>query len=262
MATHCRRTTIHTVRLLEKEGAVFYASRPCPGTLKEYKTNREGEKHCLVTILWDHFMAMGNPLWRFSYTPNKDAFPMRVVCSPLGKPYLIVGKYQGPAISFSEGGGKVWVALCGDGSEIGVDMAGTNEFKGEYPFRRVFHEPELRHTLSLTGGDVEQAAALLWSVKEAVVKAVGCAFHRVEPRQVYVYPTVRREGTYAFPVRLSGKALEHAPVCAGRSIWGYSLPQREGWFSIAHVTRTIHECSDGCLNQQVVTLSDDFSVSV
>jgi hypothetical protein len=119
-------------------------------------------------------------------------------------------------------------------------MAGTSEFKGEYPYHRVIHEQELRHALSLTGGDVQQASALLWSVKESVVKAIGCAFHMVEPRQVYVHPSVGRGGVYIFPVRLSGNALEHLPVGDGRCIWVYSLPQREGWFSIAHLDRNVN----------------------
>jgi phosphopantetheinyl transferase (holo-ACP synthase) len=88
--------------------------------------------------------------------------------------------------------------------------------------------------LGLTGGDTEQASALLWSVKEASVKAIGCAFHMVEPRQVYVYPSVGGEGVYAFPVRVSGKAFEHLPIGAGRFICVCSLPQLDGWFSIAH----------------------------
>jgi phosphopantetheinyl transferase (holo-ACP synthase) len=241
MAKDCRRITVHTVNFLNNKGSAFYASLPYAGeTSQGYKTNGEVDKHCLIALLWDHLMAMGKPFWKSYYTPNKEAFPIRVVCSRLGKPYLLLGEYQGPAISFSEGGGKVWAALCGDGSEIGIDMAGTYEFKGEYPFHRVFHEQELRHALSLTDGDVEQASALIWSVKEAVVKAIGCAFHMIEPRQVHVYPSVGRGGMYIFPVRLSGKALEHLPVGAGRCIWVYSLPQMEGWFSIAHLTRNVN----------------------
>ena len=67
---------------------------------------------------------------------------------------------------------------------------------------RVFHEPELQEALSLTGGDLAGAAALLWSVKEAVAKALGCAFHSVSPRQINVYPAVGRDGGYTFPVGL------------------------------------------------------------
>jgi len=234
--------TIHTASFLNKKGPVFYGSLPT-----EYKTNGEGCKHRLVTILWGCLMAMGYPLWK-SYYSNRAVFPIRVVCDQLGKPHLLLGEYQGPAVSFSECSGKVWAALCGDGSEIGIDIAGASEFRGGYPFHRVFHAQELRHASRLTLGDMEQASALLWSIKEAVVKAIGCAFHRVEPRQVYVYPSVSRGGVYTFPVGLSAKALEHLSVGAGRYLWVYSLLQTEGWLSIALWTRN----SNGnalCLSQ-------------
>ena len=93
----------------------------------------------------------------------------------------------------------------------------------------------------LTGGDLEKASALLWSIKEAVVKALGCAFHLVDPRQIIVYPaavaTVGENGWYAFPVELSGKALERFPIGANRSIWVRSLPQVKTWLSIALLNR-------------------------
>ncbi len=250
MAMDCRRITVHTLSFLNEKGSALYGSLPCAGeTSKEGRTIGEVDKHFLVTILWDHLMAMKNPPWKFYHTSNRQDLPIRVVCNRLGKPYLILGEHQGPAISFSEGGGKVWAALCGDGSEIGIDMAGPYEFKGEYPFHRVFHEQEFRHALSLTLGDVEQASALLWSVKEAVVKAIGCAFHMVEPKQVHVYPSVAGEGVYAFPVRISEKVLEHLHVGAGRCMWVYSLPQRQGWFSIAHLDRNVNEYGYAYLNQ-------------
>jgi hypothetical protein len=89
----------------------------------------------------------------------------------------------------------------------------------------------------LAGGDLEMAAALLWSVKEAVVKALGCAFHLVDPRQITVYPSAAgaagANGGYTFPVSLSGKALVRFPVAAGRSLWVRSLPQVKMWLSIA-----------------------------
>lgn len=238
MAMDCRGITVHSVSFQNSGGAVYFASLPSVGdSSKESRTNPEGERHHLVTLLWDHLMARECTPRKFNHPSDKEAFPIQIVYNRLGKPYLLLGEFQGPAISFSVGGGKIWAALCGDGSEIGIDMAGTYEFTGEYPFHRVFHEQELRHALSLTGGDAGQASALLWSVKEAVVKAIGCAFHRVESRHVHVYPSVRRAGVYAFPVRLSGKALDQSPISAGRCIWAYSLPQVGGWFSIAFLTR-------------------------
>jgi hypothetical protein len=115
-------------------------------------------------------------------------------------------------------------------------VAGADEFQREYPFHRVFHPQELQHALRLAGGDLEKASALLWSIKEAVVKALGCAFHLVDPRHITVYPSVGGDGGYTFPVGLSGKALVRFPMAAGRSLWVRSLPQRKMWLSIALVT--------------------------
>jgi phosphopantetheinyl transferase (holo-ACP synthase) len=170
-----------------------------------------------------------------------------VVRGLLGRPHLLLGEYRGPAISFSEGGEKVWAALCGDESDIGIDVAGTDEFQREYPFHRVFHTQEVQHALRLAGGDLEKASALLWSIKEAVVKALGCAFHLVDPRQIYVYPSiggaVGENGGYTFPVGLSRKAQMRFPISASRSIWVRSLPQVKMWLSIAILNRrpTGHE---------------------
>jgi phosphopantetheinyl transferase len=170
-----------------------------------------------------------------------------VVSGLLGRPHLLLGEYRGPAISFSECGGKVWAALCGDESDIGIDVAGTDEFQREYPFHRVFHPEELQHALRLTDGDLEKASALLWSIKEAVVKAMGCAFHLVNPLQITVYPSTEGEAEwgvgYTFPVGLSGKALVRFPIVAGQSLWVRSLPQKEMWFSVALLNRrpTGHE---------------------
>jgi hypothetical protein len=175
-----------------------------------------GDKHRLVSILWGHLVAMESPLWKRCPSSSEAPFPFQVVRDPLGRPHLLLGEYRGPAISFSEGGGRVWAALCGDESDIGIDVAGTDEFQREYPFHRVFHPQELQHALRLAGGDLEKASALLWSIKEAVVKALGCAFHLVDPRQITVYPSVGgaagENGGYAFPVGLSGKALVRFPI--------------------------------------------------
>jgi len=234
----CQGLTVHAVSFVHGRGPVFYASMPCANEpLKGCGTNGAGDKHRLVSTLWDHLVAMESPLWKGCQSSNGAAFPIQVVRGLLGRPHLLSGVYRGPAISFSEGGGKVWAALCGDESDIGIDVAGTDEFHREYPFHRVFHPHELQHALRLVGGDLEKASALLWSIKEAVVKTLGCAFHLVDPRQIYVYQSVGRDGGYTFPVCLSGKALVRFPIVAGRSLWVRSLPQRKMWFSIALLNR-------------------------
>jgi phosphopantetheinyl transferase len=126
-------------------------------------------------------------------------------------------------------------------------VAETDEFQGEYPVHRVFHPEELHHASRLAGGDLEAASALLWSIKESVVKALGCAFHLVDPRHITVYPSAAEaaEGNvgYAFPVGLSGKALARVPAAAGQSVWVRSVPQGKIWLSIAllHRRPTGHE---------------------
>ena len=173
--------------------------------------------------------------------------PIQLVSGPLGRPQLLVGESQGPAISFSEGGGKVWAALCGDESDIGIDVAGPDEFPRDYPVHRVFHTEELRHALRLAGGDLAAACALLWSIKEAFVKALGCAFHLVDPRQIQVYPaaeeTPGQDGGYAFPVGLSAMAQLRFPPSASRPFWVHARPLSQMWLSIARLHRraAVHE---------------------
>jgi len=230
--------TVHAVSFVHRREPLFYASLPCAAeTLKGRGTSGADDKHRLVLTLWDHLVALESPLWKRCQSSNRAAFPIQVVCDPLGRPHLLFGEYRGPAISFSEGGGQVWAALCGDESDIGIDVAGPDEFQREYPFHRVFHAQELQHALTLAGGDLQKASALLWSIKEAVVKALGCAFHLVDPRQITVYPSVGgavgEDGGYTFPVGLSGKALGRFPIGAGRALWVRSLPQVKRWLSIA-----------------------------
>ena len=237
MAKDYQGLTVHAVSFHHGRRPVFYASMPCANeTLKGCGANGAGDKHHLASALWNHLSAMESPLWKRYQSADRVALPIQVVRDLLGRPYLLLGGCRGPAISFSEGGGKVWVALCGDESDIGIDVAGTDEFRGEYPFHRVFHSQELHHALRLAGGDLEQASALLWSVKEAVVKALGCAFHLVDPRHITVYQSVGGDEGYTFPVGLSGKALERFPLAANHSLWARSLTRRKEWLSIALLT--------------------------
>src|SRR4030043_653523 len=145
--------TVHAASFVHGRGPVFYASLPCgpcaAETLKTSGTNGAWDKPRLVSILWDHLVAMESPFWKCCQSSNRAAFPIQVVRSLLGRPHLLLGEYRGPAISFREGGGKVWAALCGDESDIGIDVAGTDEFQREYPFHRGFHPQRLQQALSL-----------------------------------------------------------------------------------------------------------------
>jgi phosphopantetheinyl transferase (holo-ACP synthase) len=187
----------------------------------------------LVTLLWEHLRAKESPLWNPPHFSNRAALPIQLVHDPLGRPHLLVGGRRGPSISFSTAGEEVWAALCNGESDIGIDVAGSAEFQGGYPVHRVFHVRELHQASELAGGDLADGAALLWSVKEAVAKALGCAFHLVNPLDIHVDPSEVEEGGPVFSVRLSGKALGWFPMADRRPIMVRSLPQGRAWLSIA-----------------------------
>jgi hypothetical protein len=226
--------TVHTMDAVHRSGPVFYAS---------LAGDAETCKHLLISTLWDHLVTVESPLRQNSKSSSGAALPIQVVRGQLGRPQLLVGECRGPAISFSEGGGKVWAALAADESDLGIDVAGSDEFLGDYPFQRVFHPHELEHAMNLTVGNRAGAAALLWSVKEAVAKALGCAFHLVEPRHIDVSPPaggVAGEGdSYTFSVGLTGKAQERFPLVERRSLWVHSLPLGTLWLSIALLDRSL-----------------------
>jgi phosphopantetheinyl transferase (holo-ACP synthase) len=239
MATAREEITAHTVSPVQGRGPAFYASLQRPDC---HGANGEEAKLHLISTLWDHLVAMESPLWKHRQSATGTSFPIQLTRGPLGRPRLLVGEYVGPSISFSEGGGRFWAALSGDASYIGIDVAGADEFPGEYPFHRVFHPEELEHALILADGDLGRASALLWSVKEAVVKALGCAFHLVDPRQITVYPAAGEgadgNDAYTFPVSLSGKALMRFPMAVDRTLLVRSFPQRQMWLSVALLDRS------------------------
>ena len=71
---------------------------------------------------------------------------------------------------------------CGIG--IGIDAAEADEFKCPYPFYRAFGKDEFNGVTDLCDGNQAEAAALLWSIKEAAVKAIGCGFHLLDPLEI------------------------------------------------------------------------------
>jgi phosphopantetheinyl transferase len=225
--------TVRTMSPIHQRGPVFYASLPLDSVPRAGQGTNEGAKGRLVSLLWDHLMAMESPLKKASRSSAKKAFPIRILHGPLGKPLFLLGERPGPAISFSEGGGRLWAALSGDESDIGVDVAGPDEFAGEYPFHRAFQALELQQTMMLVNGDAARASALLWSIKEAVAKALGCAFHLVDPREIDVLPSGEGDSGYIFSAALSRKTLARFPKSASRPIWVRSFPQLNGWLSIA-----------------------------
>jgi hypothetical protein len=138
----------------------------------------------------------------------------------LGRPRLFLGGQPGPAVSFSQAAGRVWAALTPAG-QVGIDAAMPAEFEPGYPLARVFRPAELDWARPINGGDTAGAAALLWALKEAAVKALGVGFHFLDPLAVEVQsPRPWQDGWRVL-------------VQAGRILPAWARPEAGGWLAIA-----------------------------
>lgn len=232
--------TVHTLPCTLENGPLFYASLPLEGALGAPGTGREEAKKRLISTLWERFSAQKDPPGGGGLIEPTAGFPIRLGQSWLGKPQLFLGADRGPDISFSEYGGRLWAALSGDNSDVGIDVAGSDEFSGDYPWHRVFLSLELQHAMTLTNGEVAGGAALIWSVKEAAVKALGCAFHLVDPGEIAVYPPAgtesKGEGWHLFAVHLSARAVKCFPAAKGETLRVRSSREGDCWLSIANLS--------------------------
>ena len=110
---------------------------------------------------------------------------IKLSADAFGKPELIINGGAGPSISFAFCGQRLWTALSLTGDTIGVDAADPGEFSESYPFERVFGPEEIRFILD-SHVPPQESAALLWSAKEACVKALGLGFNLFGPDAVAV----------------------------------------------------------------------------
>lgn len=173
---------------------VRVSSAPVPPN----RAARNEAKRKLVSFLW------------MIYT-GRDVEKMRphslvLRADPLGKPFLVLDGEEGPAVSFTYSPGRLWACIAPGLENIGIDVASAEEFQNGYPDERVFARNELTEGLARDVGGRAEAAALLWSVKEAAVKALGCGFHLVSPREVTVVPSGEQEPRRVFSVGLADRA--------------------------------------------------------
>ncbi len=151
----------------------------------------------------------------------------------LGKPQIWLGGAPGPALSFSWSAGRLWAAVCRSESGLGLDAAAPLEFAGSYPHRRVFSAAEWQAAVTLAAGNREEAGALLWSVKEAVVKAWGWGFHFLSPLQVEVKFAGLGEHGYLWCGRLTTPGREGGPPADREPGPAVSVRLKEVWLSVA-----------------------------
>jgi phosphopantetheinyl transferase len=153
---------------------------------------------------------------------------IEIASDSLGRPYLVINGSGGPTVSFAYVRDTMWVAISLNESNIGVDAEESDSFQGNYPFHRVFHKKELE-----SGGDKDDLAALMWSAKEAVVKALGCGFHLVDPLHVRVEPYCGDHEGLWLRARLTKGTRENLRVQIQDPIPVRVLRYRGIWISVA-----------------------------
>ncbi len=164
----------------------------------------------------------------FGLERKPSAPGIEIVSDSLGKPHLLIDGSEGPSVSFAYEGHTMWVAIGRQGSSVGIDAAQSASFMGNYPFHRVFQEGELGN-----GREKEEAAALIWSAKEAVVKALGCGFHLVDPLHVRVEKSPGDLEASVLKVYLTDKARERCQLQAKDPVPVWILQHGGMWVSVA-----------------------------
>ncbi|MBM4302179.1 MAG: 4'-phosphopantetheinyl transferase superfamily protein [Deltaproteobacteria bacterium] len=152
--------------------------------------------------------------------PQPTLGPVSLELTALGQPRLRLNGQPGPAVSFSQAAGCLWAALTYTG-QVGVDAALPSEFEAGYPMARAFRPAELDWARPLSGGATAGAAALLWALKEAAVKALGVGFHLLDPLAVEVFSPRPWQGGWRVLVK------------AGRILPAWARPEAGGWLAIA-----------------------------
>jgi 4'-phosphopantetheinyl transferase superfamily len=155
-----------------------------------------------------------------SHKTHGASRPLTLETTDLGQPRLFLGGHPGPAVSFSQAGGCLWAALAPVG-QVGVDAALPPEFEPGYPLARAFQSAELDWARPLCDGDTASAAALLWALKEAAVKALGVGFHRLDPLAVEVFSPKPWQGGWRVTVQ------------AGAILPAWVRPAAGGWLALA-----------------------------
>ncbi|OGR26417.1 MAG: hypothetical protein A2139_10285 [Desulfobacca sp. RBG_16_60_12] len=154
------------------------------------------------------------------FASQPELWSVSLAKTALGQPRLLLKGRPGPAISFSLAAGRLWAAMAPAG-QVGVDLALPSEFEESYPWARAFQPAELAWARPLNGGDIAGAAALLWALKEAAVKALGVGFHLLDPLAVEAVSPRPWQGGVQVAVQ------------AGRILPAWARPEAGGWLAIA-----------------------------
>ncbi|MBI4962017.1 MAG: 4'-phosphopantetheinyl transferase superfamily protein [Desulfomonile tiedjei] len=205
-------------------------TKPSPNASESKKEN----KSRLLSVLLRDFQGIR---YGTKARPAEVPYSIDIVFDRMGKPRLLLNDALAPSISFSHCGGMTWAAMAGHESDVGIDAARAEEFRGDYPFHKVFNGHELELPLKKTKGDRAESAALVWSAKEAYVKAIGCAFHLFSPLEVTATPLIVERDHSLLRLRLSDRSQERIALYGGCQMDVISFRFEKLWASIAAMDR-------------------------
>ncbi len=152
-----------------------------------------------------------------------------------GKPYLLLGNKKEIPVSFSRCNELLWGATSIDVKSIGIDSATSLEFNDNYPFSKVFHAKEIE-AVSTFVDDEYEAAALLWSLKEAFVKMLGCGFHLINPIDIFAIPlTTSITSCIPFKLYMTEKNHNLQLNLNYNGIESYAVRHEKVWVSLAFI---------------------------
>jgi phosphopantetheinyl transferase len=121
------------------------------------------------------------------------------------------------AISFSQTGPEIWAAVARTDA-LGLDVESPENFRGSYPYDRVFSEAEFQCVTGYCPAK-EDAAAMLWSCKEAAMKKRGTGFHFTDPRDVRVQSCEMTNEPLIFTVSVATPERISVTVVKERHLW-------------------------------------------
>jgi len=228
---------LETVRFFDRAVRADYTWTPFQVSTNA-KAACEEAKRELISILWNRRSKM---TYSAAEAHKIRSETLSLGTDELGKPYLMLNGENGPAVSFSHCAGSLWACLSEAEAGVGIDGARAEEFRTGYPYAKVFSPDELEYALAAIGGNVPEASALLWSAKEAAVKALGCGFHFYSPRDVQLIPLFSDSTGLRYAMRLAKNA---------GSCWGQygsadleiAVSGRRGlWLSVAIAMKVVRD---------------------
>jgi len=228
-------STVTLVRDEDGQGLALYCSER--ETPRDDVRGKRSEIHrLLVERLFRALGELSASEELFEILGADSAHDIEVTSGPLGKPRLLVDGTDSLSVSFTHGRGRIWAALGLPRYSVGIDAAEKREFHSTYPFARAFYDEELGRIRERMGGTSSQAAALIWSAKEAAVKALGCGFHLLDPLDLRVTLTSRRANHFLLSVQLIPSSQDRRVRAPRGGLPARATQEDAYWLSVCAVS--------------------------